>query len=190
MQLTTQTSAKTDGGFCLLICAADGEVTATVTLTNMGNVKLTDIALSSTQWHTITCTTTNNATVAELLVGLSKICTAKYTLTQMQYEQAALANPANTGSFATNIMATSKAANKTLIYNVAEVTKAVAIPTVYSAGATISVVNCDAPDARKYIRVMICNATCRPARTQTKRLAASWRDCNQQIGHSMRVYGF
>lgn len=119
-------------------------MTASITLTNMGNVKLTGIALSSTQWHNITCPASNAETIAQLLVGATATCSASYTLTQAEYE-----GTANTGSFATSIRATSKAANHTLAYTVPEVTETVNIPTIYAASMTISVGVCSEPSERE-----------------------------------------
>jgi hypothetical protein len=139
----------------LCLCAADAAVTATITVTNMGNTRLRNTSLSFTQWTGFSCSPNNANLIALLEPQASTTCTATHTFTQNTYETAATS--ANAGSLATTIDALSYAQNATLSYTVVPATgpEAVNIPTSYAASMTIAVLNCTTVSARE-CRLLCC----------------------------------
>jgi hypothetical protein len=117
----------------------------------MGNTRLRNTSLASTQWTGFNCTISNTNLITILEPATSTECTATYTFDQATYEGAAAAGTANSGSHATEITALSYAQNATLSYTVAPATgpEAVVIPTSYAASMSITIVGCTTLAARK-----------------------------------------
>jgi hypothetical protein len=133
----------------LRLFAADAEITATITVTNMGNTRLRNTSLISTEWTGFSCSPSSNNLIALMEPQTTTTCTATHTFIQSTFETAAAA--ANAGSFATQITALSYAQNATLSYTVDPTTgpEDVNIPTSYTASMNIAVVNCTTRSARK-----------------------------------------
>jgi hypothetical protein len=115
----------------------------------MGNTRLRNTSLASTQWTGFNCAISDTNLISLLEPTSSTECTAMYTFDQATYEGAAA--DANSGSLATEINALSYAQNATLSYTVEPATgaEAVAIPTTYSASMSITIVSCTTLAARK-----------------------------------------
>jgi hypothetical protein len=129
---------------------ADAAVTATITVTNMGNTRLHNTTLASTQWTDFACAPGSANLIALLEPATDTTCTATYTFDQDAFEGAASA--ADAGSLATTISALSYAQNATLAYTVepAMGPEAVPIPTTYAASMSIAILSCTNLSARKW----------------------------------------
>jgi hypothetical protein len=127
-------------------------VHATVEVSNTGNVRVSNITLTSDEWTGINCTGSGAANISLLNPGGTALCTASYTFTQTVFENAAASTTA-AGSLATSIIATATGTTAP-----AAVTANIAIPTAYSAAAVVHIDSCTIPaTAGEYCR---CQLVC------------------------------
>lgn len=117
---------------------ADALVTTTVLVSNIGNTRMTAIALSSDAWTAFDCDSSSTATIATLSPSASVSCTAAYTFNQSSFEGAAVSG--SSGSLSSYIRATAGT-----LPQPGYASASVPIATTYQSSLNVQIGSCSIP---------------------------------------------